>query len=156
MRVLIIFGHPCKDSFNGHLLERATETLEQRNEVRVTGPYEPGETGLIEWAEAIVWIYPTWWSSVPAAVIEWLDREWGVDRSYPNIDQMLAITTHGSGRIVNTLEGNVGKRLLLNGLAGRCAPNARAGWIPFFNIDRASAGARARFVRKMERKLETL
>ena len=64
---------------------------------------------LLQAAEALVFVYPTWWGGPPAMVKGWLDRVWvegvafrrvgGSNRPrarLTNIRRLVVVTTHGS------------------------------------------------------------
>ena len=68
-------------------------------------------------------VYPTWWSGQPAMLKGWIDRVWvaGVAWDLPpganvlrarlrNVRRIVVVTTHGSSKLVNALEGEAGKR----------------------------------------------
>lgn len=96
MKVLIINGHPDKESYNYALaLSYKTGALNSGAEVQEINigelTFNPNlEFGYrkrtelepdllkaqesIKWAEHIVWIYPVWWGSVPAMMKGFLDR----------------------------------------------------------------------------------
>jgi NAD(P)H dehydrogenase (quinone) len=95
-KILIINGHPNKESFNYGLSEAYKKGAEKSgNEVKeiLVGELEFGpnlqygyqkrtelEPDLlkawkkIEWAEHIVWIYPLWWGFMPAILKGFIDR----------------------------------------------------------------------------------
>ena len=79
----------------------------------------------LQWCESIVFVYPTWWSSQPAILKGWIDRilmnevAWvlpeGAARIKPLLTQIrriVVVTTHGSSKLVNALEGESGKRTM--------------------------------------------
>lgn len=96
MRVLVILGHPRRDSLCGALARAFSEgareagvewqclelaTLEFDPHVRTPSPndqpLEPGLVAareLIRWADHLVFVYPTWWGAVPALLKGFLDR----------------------------------------------------------------------------------
>ena len=96
MKVLIILGHPRVESLCGALAQAfgdgaraaATEVrqlnlsaLEFDPHVRTDSPsqqaLEPGlreARNLIVWADHLVFVYPTWWGSLPALLKGFLDR----------------------------------------------------------------------------------
>ena len=91
--------------------------------------------------EHLVLVYPTWWSGQPAMLKGWIDRVWvrGVAWDLPaganrvkarltNVRRLTAITTHGSSKWVNVLEGEGGKRTVTRSLRALCHPwRARTG-----------------------------
>ncbi len=99
MKVLIIFGHPNPDSFNGLMLSAIKNKLTEKGYefivknlydsnfnpmltmgdfIKMTNSTVSDDVALehldIGWAEAIVFIYPVWWSGPPAIVKGWFDR----------------------------------------------------------------------------------
>src|SRR5207342_955350 len=83
--------------------------------------------------EHLVLVYPTWWSGQPAMLKGWIDRVWVKDvafdlppdsnriqRRLHNVRRIVAITTHGSSKLVNALEGEVGKRTMTRTLRAVC------------------------------------
>jgi len=95
-KVLIINGHPDKESFNYALAEAyrkgATKSNADVKVIRIGDlDFNPNlefgyrkrselEPDLLEaqeqlkWADHIVWIYPVWWGSLPAIMKGFLDR----------------------------------------------------------------------------------
>ncbi len=103
VRTLIIFCHPCADSFNAALLAsaRAAFTL-AGHELRVIDLYAEGfdpiltaqdkhdylpntsvllekvapQVEAIRWAEQLVFVFPTWFYGPPAMLKGWFERVW--------------------------------------------------------------------------------
>ena len=102
MHVLLIYCHPCPDSFSATLLEVATEALRSAgHDVEIRQLYaenfdpvrnaeerrryydESFQRGApadhiasLQRAEALVLVYPTWWFGPPAMLKGWFDRVW--------------------------------------------------------------------------------
>ena len=102
MRVLVVFSHPCPESYNAALCKAVVEMLEAGgHEVRLSDLYARGfnpvmsaderrgyhsrqantlpvadDLADIKWCEALVFVYPTWWFSPPAMLKGWLERVW--------------------------------------------------------------------------------
>ncbi len=102
MRVLIVYCHPCPDSFNAAVRDTAMATLkagghelrlidlyaegfdpvlseQQRRDYHTPGLNERGVEAHLEalrWCEALIFIYPTWWYGPPAMLKGWLERVW--------------------------------------------------------------------------------
>jgi putative NADPH-quinone reductase len=96
MKILIINGHPDKESYNYALAESykkgAAESGAEVQEINISElHFNPNlEFGYrkrtelepdllkaqesIKWADHIVWIYPVWWGSVPGLMKGFLDR----------------------------------------------------------------------------------
>jgi len=97
-KILVVLGHPDKESFNGALAEAYAEGAREGGaEVKVTAitdlkfdpilwkgykerqELEPDLTELqekIRWAEHLVFIFPIWWGGMPALLKGLFDRMW--------------------------------------------------------------------------------
>ncbi len=53
-----------------------------------------------------------------------------------NVTNLTAVTSCGSSRLVNLVQGEWGKRYLKTAVRGRCATNADFNWIALYKIDR--------------------
>jgi len=154
MKVLLVSTHPCEESFNNYLAARAVEVLGRRHDLLYVDINHDSRDGLLAWAEAVVWVYPTWWSSPPARLLEWLyDHFTG---PYDRLTKMAVVTTHGSSWRVNKLAGEVGRRLMTKRLPSLANPTCRCRWIALYDIDRATADRRTRFVESVEKELAAL
>lgn len=120
----------------------------------------------LRWCESLVLIYPTWWSGQPAMLKGWIDRIWvngvawslpsGADRLSPgltNVRRITVVTTHGSSKFVNALEGETGKRVAFRSVRLLCNRLARTRWIALYAIDTCTAQQRTAFLAKVTRDL---
>ncbi len=123
----------------------------------------------LRWCEALVLVYPTWWSGQPAMLKGWIDRVWvrGVawdlpDHAatlrpgLPHIRRIVAVTTHGSSKFVNALEGEAGKRTVTRALRAMCSWRCRTHWIALYGADRSTHDERQRFLARVDRRLSRL
>ena len=96
----------------------------------------------------------------------WIDRVWVKDVAFDlppqssrvharlhNVRRIIAITTHGSSKLVNALEGETGKRMVTRTLRSVCHPLARTTWIAMYGVDTSSDADRRSFLDRVERKL---
>ncbi|WP_243291908.1 NAD(P)H-dependent oxidoreductase [Bacillus sp. FJAT-47783] len=99
MKTLIIVAHPSPSSFNKSIVETCIQKLEEKNhEIRVRDLYEMSfnpvlkedsftvpqqekapstvreEQEHINWAENLIFIFPTWWGGMPAILKGYFDR----------------------------------------------------------------------------------
>ena len=99
MKILVVYCHPKRDSFNFALKETVVRKLESSgHEVRVADLYAEGfqpamtvedfaqfdrepmpdeilsEQQRVEWSDGIIFIFPLWWWSLPAMLKGWIDR----------------------------------------------------------------------------------
>ena len=76
------------------------------------------------------------------------------DRKFiTNVRRLVAVTTHGSSKWVNAIEGESGKRTITRSLRSLCHPRSRATWIAMYGVDVSSAEQRARFLDRVERRV---
>ena len=157
MKHLIIYAHPNPESINHQLKETATKTLTANNhEVQVRDLYAIGfnpvlslediagqragtvspdvkaEQEYIQWADCITFIYPIWWTGLPALLKGYIDRvfSYGFAYSYNKGVQMgllkgkqaFIINTHGKSHAEYAASG-MDKALILtshNGIYTYC------------------------------------
>ncbi|MEX2625701.1 MAG: NAD(P)H-dependent oxidoreductase [Ilumatobacteraceae bacterium] len=123
----------------------------------------------LRWCDTIVFVYPTWWSGQPAMLKGWIDRVWvrgvawelrdGADRLRPllrNVRRLVVVTTHGSSKLVNALEGESGKRTVTRSLRLMCHPRCRTSWWALYGIDTAPASKRTGFLDRVEARAAAL
>ncbi|WP_126652050.1 NAD(P)H-dependent oxidoreductase [Chryseobacterium aureum] len=130
MRHLIIYTHPNENSLNHTILSTVVETLQSRNEeIIVRDLYATGfdpvlsledmqgqrmgkisddvktEQEYISWAEQITFIYPIWWTGLPAIMKGYIDRvfsygfayryDQGIQKGLLKGKKTIIINTHG-------------------------------------------------------------
>ncbi len=123
----------------------------------------------LRWAETIVFVYPTWWSGQPAMLKGWFDRVWGsgvawelpdgasvVKPLLQNIRRLAIVTTHGSSKLVNSLEGESGKRTITRSLRAMCNRRTRTTWCALYGLDTATEQQRVEFLDRVEDTLAAL
>jgi NAD(P)H dehydrogenase (quinone) len=123
----------------------------------------------LRWCDTLVFVYPTWWSGQPAMLTGWLDRvldggvAWNVARGgasikarLPNIRRLVAITSHGSSKILNVVEGENGRRVIGRAVRVLCHRFARTTWLALYNIDRSTDAERRAFLDRVERRMQRL
>ena len=99
MKVLVVYAHPYSKSFNHAVLEEFTQGLQSKGHaVEILDLYARGfnplltagdlaslqggevpadikaEQARVSGAEGLAFIYPLWWSSMPAILKGWIDR----------------------------------------------------------------------------------
>jgi putative NADPH-quinone reductase len=160
MNVLVVSCHPLEESFSAYVRARALRVLSASHDVRHLDLYAEEEglerAGQLAWADALVLMYPTWWSSLPAPLLDWIDNCWSARHRYPNLRKIVAVTTHGSSWPINFVEGEVGRRVVMRGLGHRAHRRCRRRWISLYNLDRSTEARRRQFVEKVERQLAGL
>ena len=196
MKVLVISAHPSENSFISTLrAEVLSELGSLHHEVRhhdlyaenfnpVFSAYERlnhvGDIAVklqnrpdlashvedIQWAEALVLVYPTWWSGQPAILKGWIDRvlmnevAWvlpeGAARIRPlltNIRKIVVVTTHGSTKFVNALEGEAGKRTAFRSIRLMFNKRTRCHWIGLYALDHIPHDKRGELLTTVRRRI---
>jgi NAD(P)H dehydrogenase (quinone) len=161
--VLVVFGNPdSTKSFSAEISRHAVKALLARgNQVKIVnvsdGSFDPllrgaefteryerpvqhadlqSHVALLKWCDKIVWIYPTWWSSVPAGLKGWIDRVFAAGIAYKtptdpganilpllSIKKTAVITTWGGSNLLPLYTGDLGRRLLCRSLTISCYRN---------------------------------
>ena len=180
-KTLVIYVHPVEGSFNSCVRDVVVEHLSKHDhEVRLRDLYAENFDPLLSateralhhtppttrpelardvedlrWCEAIAFIYPTWWSGLPAMLKGWINRTFmnevawvlpaGANTIRPqltNIRRLVAVTTHGSSKFVNALQGEPGKRIISRSIRLMCNRWCRARWIALYGIDNSTLADR--------------
>ncbi len=136
---------------------------------RDDAPLEIAYVEALRWCEALVLVYPTWWSGQPAMLKGWFDRILvrgvafelpdGGNRVRPlltNIRRLVVITSHGSAKWVNAVEGEGGKRVVSRAIRALCHRRCRTTWLALYKIDRASEAERTAFLARVEDRMRRL
>ncbi len=196
MKVLVISAHPSENSYIHSLRKVVLHELEVlRHEVRhrdlyaenfnpVFSAYERvnhvgnleqklqalpdlrSHVEDIQWADALVLVYPTWWSGQPAILKGWIDRvlmnevAWvlpeGASRIKPllgNIRNVIVVTTHGSTKFVNALQGESGKRTAFRSIRLMFHLRTRCHWIGMYALDHIPHAERGKLITKVRRRI---
>lgn len=123
----------------------------------------------LRWCDTLVLIYPTWWSGQPAMLKGWIDRVWasgvawelpdGANRLQPmlsNIREIVAVTSHGSSKTINSLQGEGGKRTLFRSMRAMCHRRTHTHWLAFYGIDDDDLERRTAYLEKLAGTLERI
>ena len=123
----------------------------------------------LAWAVALVLVYPTWWAGQPAMLKGWIDRVWtaGVAWELPegasvlrplltNVRRIVVVTTHGSSKWINALEGEGGKRTAFRSIRLMCSKRTRTTWCALYGVDRGDPARNAAWLDRVERTLARL
>jgi len=183
MRTLVVYAYPVEISLTSAIRDAVlADLIAAQHEVRLRDLYaenfnpflSAAERALhhtspstrpelardvedLRWCEAIVFVYPTWWSGLPAMLKGWIDRTWmnevawvlpaGANTIRPrltNITRLVAVTTHGSSKFLNALQGEPGKRTISRSIRVMCNTFCRARWIAYYGLDKSTAQDRQR------------
>lgn len=123
----------------------------------------------LAWCDTLLFVYPTWWSGQPAMLKGWFDRVWaagvawelpdGADRLRPtlrNVRRIVAVTSHGSPKHLNMLQGEGGKRTLFRSLRAMCHPLTRTHWLAYYGIDADDVARQDAFLEELPGRIARL
>jgi putative NADPH-quinone reductase len=192
MQVLLVYCHPVPESFCAALRDRAIAALcDGGHDVDLIDLYRDGfdpvmnaderrtynETGradhpLPEYvrrlnrADALVFVFPTWWYGLPAMLKGWLDRVItpGVgfdlpDRPGPikplltHVDKIAVISTCGAPRWFLWWVGNPGRKTILRGIRALCGRRCKTMWLAHYRMDASTPESRTAFLHEVENRL---
>lgn len=195
MHVVVALAHPNSDSFCHALAERACDGLRAAgHEVHLLDLYALGfraamsaedhaayhsdhpaidpmvaEHGaLVREAQALVFVYPTWWSSTPAMLKGWLERvmvpgvafvfnsKGKVRPGLTNVRRVVGISTYGSPRAYVRFVNDNGRRMITRALRLNTGLRTRRSWLGLYAIDTATAAQREAFLGKVEQRMRSL
>ena len=196
MRLLVIHAHPLPESFNAALCKVAVDTARaQGHEVRLIDLYAEGfnpvmsaeerrtyhddgppppdvapHTAALQWAEGLIFVYPTWWYAQPAMLKGWMDRVWrpGVTFTVPspgapmrpaltNVRLIGVITTFGAPWWLWTfVMGAPGRRMILRGLRLCTAKRTKTFWLGLHEMDTCDAPRRNAFVARVAARIRRI
>lgn len=119
-------------------------------------------------ADVLVFVYPTWWSGLPAVLKGWLDKVMvpGVafafdDRNklrpgLTHVRRIVAVSTYGSPRRYVRFVNDNGRRTLFRALRMSTGWRARTTFIGLYSMDTATAADRERHLARVTTVMESL
>jgi NAD(P)H dehydrogenase (quinone) len=195
MRVVVVVAHPDPASFTHAIAATARaalvdgghevttldlydeefrtamshdERMAYHGDRPILDPVAERHAGIVKQAEALVFIYPTWWSTMPAILKGWLERvlvpgvgfvfdeNQHVRRGLTNVHHLIGISTYGAQwRDVKAIHDN-GRRTLLRALRLNTALLTRRSWLGLYAMDTRTAEQRTAFLGRVERKMRSL
>lgn len=196
MHATVVVAHPDPDSFGRAVLDRVVTGLEGAgHQVSVIDLYAidyPGSLSPAEWhsyasgspilddvvaqhaelvtsSDALVVVYPTWWSSVPAILKSWFERtlvegvgftldgpKKRLTPNLTNVRNLVGVTTYGSSWWYVKLVNDAGRRTILRSIGLLTAGRARTSWLGLYSLDGQTPERRARFLDDVERAMGAL
>ena len=196
MFVVLVVSHPSADSYCHALATRAVVglraaghevtildlhaagfrvamTAEERHAYHgdspILDPLVATHAALVQRAEALVFVYPTWWSGLPAMLKGWLERVMvpGVGFRFdartgkvrPGLGQvrhLVGISTYGSSRTSVRLVNDNGRRTITRALRMSCGLRARPHWLGLYGVDGSTDDERSAFAARVEREMAAL
>jgi NAD(P)H dehydrogenase (quinone) len=132
MKVLVVYAHPHPESFNHAVLEKFVQGLQAKgHEVEILDLYaadfnpllsaadlaslQAGATpadiqsqqAKVAQAEGLAFIFPIWWSSMPAVLKGWIDRVFSLGFAYAFTEEgPLGLLKHKKALLITTAGGD--------------------------------------------------
>ena len=195
MRVVVVIAHPDPSSFNHAIASTASTALaESGHDVTVLDlyaeefrtamshderqayhsdrplldPVAERHAGLVKQTEAFVFVYPTWWSTMPAIMKGWLERvmvpgvgfvfddHHHVRRGLTQVRRIVGISTYEPRWLSVKATHNNGRRTLLRTLRLNTAIFTRRSWLGLYEIERCTQEQRAAFLRRVDHRMRSL
>ncbi|MFP4304055.1 MAG: NAD(P)H-dependent oxidoreductase, partial [Rhodosalinus sp.] len=182
--VLVVYCHPCPESFSAAIRDAVCDALhgeghtvdlldlydegfepamppEERRGYHQEGPNLAPVRDYAERlarADALIFVYPTWWFGLPAMLKGWLDRvllpgfafvlrpDAMPQPGLAHIRHLGVFTSCGATWMTSWLMGFPGRRTLLRGLRANCHPRVRTSYRAIYRIDTADATARTAYL----------
>ena len=123
---------------------------------------------LVAAADAIVFVYPTWWSSLPAMLKGWIERtmrpgvafsttpDGAIRPALGRLQRLVGISTYGSSRRYVALVNDNGRRIITRALRSCCSGRTRTTWLPFYSIDTSTPERRSAFLDRVHEEMRSL
>jgi NAD(P)H dehydrogenase (quinone) len=195
MRAVVVYCHPVEGSFCSSLRDAAIRGLQtaghdvslidlaadnfnpvmNQQEWQLysrTATHIPedvnGYVSFIRDAEILVFVYPTWWSSVPAQLKGWMERVLvpgvGFHMTKKNklrpglrrLKHVVVVTTFGSPRLYVRLMNDNGSRLFHRSLRSASPRLVRNRRLVHYKMDKSTPESRSAFQNRIETKLAKL
>lgn len=144
------------------------ERLAYHSDRPLLDPMAERHAGIVKQAEALVFVYPTWWSTMPAILKGWLERvmvpgvgfvfddRQHVRRGLTQVRRIVGISTYSSSWVyVKAIHDN-GRRTLLRALRLNTALLTRRSWLALYEMNTCTAADRSAFLRNVEQKMRSL
>ena len=189
MHVLVVIAHPKDDSLTHAVADAVTSGVRRGgHEVTTLDLYELGfraamsnaerlayhgqqplldplaaeHAALVTSVDTLVFVYPTWWSGLPAILKGWLERvmvpgvafrfntSGKVRPGLTNVQRIVGVSTYGSPWAFVKLLHDGGRRTLLRALRLNCGLHTATTWLALYSIDTAGVAEREAFLDRVE------
>ena len=199
MNIVVVLGHPSGDSYCAAIFDRIVDALEAQSAHSVTAirladekfttamstaeraayeteaPLISAETKrhaeILKQAEALIFVYPTWWSGLPAQLKGWLEQVFVLGVAFrfnkngkirpnlQNVRQIIGVSTYGSPwRYVKLINDN-GRRTLTRAIRMSTGLRTRTMWFGIYALDTCTQHQREEFIvdttQKIVKRLES-
>lgn len=134
----------------------------------VVDPLVARSVAAVRQADALIFVYPTWWSGLPAMLKGWLEKTMvpgvafvfdaggKVRPGLQNVRLIVGITSYGSRRSYVRIVNDNGRRILLRALRLNTGWRTRRRWLPFYSADTSTREQREAFIARVEREMSSL
>jgi len=165
MTAVVVQAHPFDESYSAGLAEVATQALRSAGVDPLIVRLGQGgvlDGPMVEQARHLVFVYPTWWGTVPAMLFgpltellaPWVDGDApGSTSPLRGVQRLTVITTYGGSRTINLLQGEAGRHFWKRTVVGLCAPGAEHDVLAFYDVVHANEDQLARFADRVRRAL---
>ena len=196
MHAAVVVAHPRDDSYacalaaravaglqaGGHTVDvidlyrlgfrpamSAAERTAYHGDDPILDPLVAHHADVVGRADLLVFVYPTWWSGLPAILKGWLERVMvpGVGFRFDertgkvkpglgHVRRIVGISTYGSPHSYVLAVNDNGRRILTRALRVSCGPRTRTTWLGLYAVDTSTPDDRAEFAALVERTLADL
>ena len=199
MNIVVVLGHPSGDSYCAAIFDAIVDALEAQSAHSITAirladekfttamssveraayeteaPLISAETKrhaeILKQAEALIFVYPTWWSGLPAQLKGWLERVFVLGVAFrfnkngkirpnlQNVRHIIGVSTYGSPwRYVKLVNDN-GRRTLTRAIRMSTGLRTRTMWFGIYALDTCTQHQREEFIvdttQKIVKRLES-
>ena len=193
MNIIVVLGHPSADSYCAAIFKGIVSALEsepthnitalrlanekfstamstaERAAYETSSPLISDETkrhaAALKQAEALIFIYPTWWSGLPAQLKGWLERVFVLGVAFrfndngkirpklQNVRHIIGVSTYGSPwRYVKLINDN-GRRTLTRAIRASTGLHTRTMWCGLYALDTCTQQQREKFITETAQKI---
>ena len=196
MKALVIYSHPREGSFNAAIRDLVIARLDAHGvQYRVRDLYAEAfdptlsahdhevyenvpenrarvsrDCDDLQWCDALIFVYPTWWYGLPAMLKGWLDRVMvpGVSFIMPessggdikpgltHITKLGVFTTCGASRWLTFFVGAPGKRTLMRGVRILLAKRCKTKFAAHYLMDSSTSHSRTAHLDVVRSRLDKL
>ena len=194
MRVLLVYCHPVETSFCAAMRDAVLRGLADRHSVTVLDLYGQGfnpvlcrqerldyhditknqalvadHIALIQAAEAMVFVYPTWWYGLPAMLKGWFERVWvpGATFTMPKVGKPIGplmthvrhcaiVTSYGAPWWWIMLVGDPGVRTISRGLRALLNRRCKTFKLAHYLMDSSTPASRTAHLAKIEARFQQI
>ena len=193
MNIVVVLGHPSADSYCAAIFERIILALESQSTHNVTAirladekfatamstaervayktstPLINDETKrhaeFLLQAEVLIFVYPTWWSGLPAQLKGWLERVFVLGVAFRfnknskirpnlhNVRHIIGVSTYGSPWRYMKLINDNGRRTLTRAIRMSTGLRTRTMWCGIYALDTCTQQQREKFIADTTQKI---